>query len=79
MRLYELFDNMDATQVEINPFAETVDGKGTRGKSLPVCCTLSLVQCIVWMQSSTSTTAPPTDKSASLHWTRRAVEMSVKQ
>ena len=27
-RLYELFMKVDATQVEINPFGETPDGKG---------------------------------------------------
>lgn len=28
MRLYGLFTDVDATQVEINPLAETPDGKG---------------------------------------------------
>ena len=28
-KLYELFLKVDATQVEINPFAETPDGQGT--------------------------------------------------
>lgn len=28
-RLYELFVNVDATQVEINPFGETPDGRGS--------------------------------------------------
>ena len=27
-RLYEMFVKVDATQVEINPFGETPDGKG---------------------------------------------------
>jgi len=27
-RLYELFVKVDATQIEINPFGETSDGKG---------------------------------------------------
>ena len=28
LRLYELFCGVDATQVEINPFGETPDGRG---------------------------------------------------
>ena len=28
-RLYELFVKVDATQVEINPFGETPDGRGS--------------------------------------------------
>lgn len=28
VRLYDLFLNVDATQVEINPFGETPDGRG---------------------------------------------------
>ena len=27
--LYNLFIKVDATQIEINPFGETIDGKGT--------------------------------------------------
>lgn len=27
-KLYKLFEDVDATQVEINPFGETTDGKG---------------------------------------------------
>ena len=29
-KLYELFLSVDATQIEINPFGETTDGRGTR-------------------------------------------------
>lgn len=29
LRLYDLFVSVDATQVEINPFGETPDGRGT--------------------------------------------------
>lgn len=28
-RLYDLFIKLDCTQVEVNPLAETPDGKGT--------------------------------------------------
>jgi hypothetical protein len=31
-RLYDLFLGVDASQVEINPFAETKDGRGTSGQ-----------------------------------------------
>ena len=37
-RLYQLFRSVDATQVEINPFAETPEG---RGKCYKIACLLS--------------------------------------
>jgi hypothetical protein len=32
-KLYNLFIKCDATQVEINPFVETTDGRGLRDKN----------------------------------------------
>lgn len=50
MRLYGLFTDVDATQVEINPLAETPDGKGTtcvKSGYVYLCC----LQCTVSTQN----------------------------
>ena len=41
--LYNLFTKVDATQVEINPFGETPDGKGTQSSSSRIFSLISIV------------------------------------
>jgi len=68
--LYDLFLGLDATQVEVNPFAETKEGESTLPLP-PVTCgptdsTISLLQFTLLMPRSTSTTMPCLDKRKSM-------------
>ena len=46
LKLYDLFCGVDATQVEINPFGETPDGRGT------------VVQCSLFIKDTIGPTLP---------------------